>query len=372
MVKSIQYLVRSCFCAALVGSIALPAFSATSSTNKAPVKRSNLTTSATPVTQENVRFNEWKEVSAFITEMVDKHQFDKVQLQTVFEQVRYVESARQLMKPAPPGKPKNWKAYRARFVEPYRIEAGVAFWNKYADALERARQQYGVPPEIIVGLIGVETIFGKNTGKFRVMDALTTLAFDYPDTPTRDARMQYFRNELENMLLMARESGVDPFAFKGSYAGAIGWPQFMPGSIRKFAVDFDGDGSINLTDSPIDAIGSVAHYLAMHGWKRNLPVTFPATLISSEANPALLQTALSQGLRASYSLAELKTFISTASSDAPSNIQYGVIDLQNGDEATEYWLATDNFFAITQYNRSYFYAMSVFDLGRIISAAKEK
>lgn len=322
--------------------------------------------------QENVRFNEWKEVSAFITEMVDKHQFDKAQLQTVFEQVRYVESARQLMRPAPAGKPKNWKAYRARFVEPYRIEAGVAFWNKYADALERARQQYGVPPEIIVGLIGVETIFGKNTGKFRVMDALTTLAFDYPDTPTRDTRMQFFRNELENMLLMARESGVDPFAFKGSYAGAIGWPQFMPGSIRKFAVDFDGDGSINLTDSPVDAIGSVAHYLAMHGWKRNLPVTFPATLISSETNPALLQTALSQGLRASYSLAELKTFISTASSDAPSNIQYGVIDLQNGDEATEYWLATDNFFAITQYNRSYFYAMSVFDLGRIISAAKEK
>lgn len=372
IVKPIQYLVRSCFCAALIGSIALPAYSAATSAKKNVARRSTAATSATPVTQENVRFNEWKEVSAFITEMADKHQFDKAQLQTVFEQVRYVESARQLMRPAPAGKPKNWKAYRARFVEPYRIEAGVAFWNKYADALDRAQQQYGVPPEIIVGLIGVETIFGKNTGKFRVMDALTTLAFDYPDTPSRDARMQFFRSELENMLLMARESGVDPFAFKGSYAGAIGWPQFMPGSIHKFAVDFDGDGSINLTDSPVDAIGSVAHYLAMHGWKRNLPVTFPATLTSGEANPALLKTALSQGLRASYSLTDLKSFISTASSEAPANIQYGVIDLQNGDDATEYWLATDNFFAITQYNRSYFYAMSVIDLGRVISAAKEK
>jgi len=275
------------------------------------------------------------------------------------------------MRPAPPGKPKNWKAYRARFVEPYRIDAGVAFWNKNADLLSRAEQQYGVPAEIIVGLIGVETIYGKNTGSFRAMDVLTTLAFDYPETPTRESRMQFFRSELENLLVLAKESGVDPFAFKGSYAGAIGLPQFMPGSIRQYAVDFDGDGKINLNDSVADAIGSVANYLALHGWKRNLPTVFPATLSASDEKQTQLKTAIAKGLRATYTLNDLKGFLTTSSSEAPDGILYGVIDLQNGEDGDEYWLGTDNFFAITQYNRSYFYAMSVIDLGRVISAARQ-
>ena len=316
-------------------------------------------------------FEQWKEVSSFISEMVSKHGYTEAELKAIFKQAKYIETARQLMRPAPAGKPKNWKAYRARFVEPYRIEAGIAFWDKYADTLAKAEQEYGVPPEIIVGLIGVETIFGKQTGGFRVMDVLTTLAFDYPDTPTRDMRMQFFRGELENMLLMSREASLDPFVFKGSYAGAIGWPQFMPGSIRKYAVDFDGDGKINLTDSPVDAIGSVAHYLAVHGWKRNLPIAFPATLVLNEKSEQL-NTALGKGLQASYQLQDLKAIATTASSEAPSNIQYGLVDLQNGNDATEYWLATENFFAITLYNRSYFYAMSVFDLGRVIAAARQK
>lgn len=326
---------------------------------------------ATRAKKDEGHFEQLKEVSSFISEMVSKHGYTEVELKAIFKQARYIETARQLMRPAPAGKPKNWKAYRARFVEPYRIEAGVAFWDKYADALAKAEQEYGVPPEIIVGLIGVETIFGKQTGGFRVMDVLTTLAFDYPDTPTRDARMQFFRAELENMLLMSREASLDPFVFKGSYAGAIGWPQFMPGSIRKYAVDFDGDGKINLTDSPVDAIGSVAHYLAVHGWKRNLPVAFPATLNVTEKNEQL-STALGKGLQASYQLQDLKAIATTASSDAPTNISYGLVDLQNGNDATEYWFATENFYAITLYNRSYFYAMSVFDLGRVIAAARQK
>lgn len=303
--------------------------------------------------------------------MVEKHGFTETELKATFRQAQYIETARQLMRPAPAGRPKNWKAYRTRFVEPYRIEAGVAFWDKYASDLARAEQQYGVPAEIIVGLIGVETIFGKQTGNYRVMDVLTTLAFDYPDTANRDSRMEFFRDELENMLLMARESSLDPFVFKGSYAGAIGWPQFMPGSIRKYAVDFDGDGKINLTDSPVDAIGSVAHYLAEHGWKRNFPIAFPATLVVSEKSEAL-NNALGKGLVASYQLQDLKAIATTASSEAPTNIPYGLVDLQNGNDATEYWFATENFFAITHYNRSYFYAMSVFDLGRVIAAARGK
>lgn len=321
--------------------------------------------------QTDVHFAQWKEVSDFIANMVAKHGFQETDLIALFEQTRYIETARQLMRPAPPGKPKNWKAYRARFVEPYRIDAGVAFWNKNADVLARAEQQYGVPAEIIVGLIGVETIYGKNTGNFRAMDVLTTLAFDYPETPTREARMQFFRSELENLLVLAKESSADPFAFKGSYAGAIGLPQFMPGSIRQYAVDFDGDGKISLNDSAADAIGSVANYLALHGWKRNLATVFPATLNAQNDSLSELKTSISKGLRATYALNELKGFLTTSSSDAPDGILYGVIDLQNGEDADEYWLGTDNFFAITQYNRSYFYAMSVIDLGRVINAARQ-
>ena len=184
--------------------------------------------------------------------------------------------------------------------------------------------------------------------------------------------MDFFKAELENMLLMARESKVDPFAFKGSYAGAIGWPQFMPSSIRQYAVDFDGDGVINLTDSAIDAIGSVANYLAVHGWKKNLPIAFPATLLATNDQLTALNSALGQGLHATYSLQDISVLASTANSEAPNNIQYGLADLQNGNDPTEYWLVTDNFFAITYYNRSYFYAMSVVDLGRTISAARGK
>ncbi|MEB0176521.1 lytic murein transglycosylase B [Undibacterium sp. CCC1.1] len=318
-----------------------------------------------------VHFEQWPEVAAFSNDMASKHGIDPAYLRAVFARTRYIESARQLMRPAPAGKPKNWQAYRARFVEGKRIAAGLAFWDKYSATLERAQKQYGVPAEIIVGLIGVETIYGQHTGSFRSIDALTTLAFDYPETPTRDARMQFFKQELESLLLISKESEIDPFAFTGSYAGAIGWPQFMPSSIRAYAVDFDGDGKINLSTSAVDAIGSVANYLAAHGWKANLPVAFPATLTGSEAHTAELQSSLSQGLKATYLLSELSGFLSTASSAAPSTIQYGVVDLQNGDAATEYWLGSENFFAITQYNRSYFYAMSVFELGRVIAIARE-
>jgi membrane-bound lytic murein transglycosylase B len=325
-------------------------------------------------------FERWTEVNQFIEKMAAQYGFDKTQLHNDFAQVRYQEAAIQLIKPAPPGKPKNWKAYRARFVENGRIEAGLAFWDQYSETLRQAENQYGVPAEIIVGLIGVETFFGRNTGNFRVIDALTTLAFAYPETPTRAARMLFFQSELESFLLFARESSSDPFSFKGSYAGAFGLAQFMPSSLRQYAVDFDHDGKINLLSSPADAIGSVAHYLAEHGWKKGLPTVFPATLtrptnLSADEDQNFnnaLNRAIQQGLRASFSLEQLKPIANTPASDIPSQLLYGLIDLQNGDEATEYWLATDNFFAITQYNRSYFYAMSVIDLGRVITSSRTK
>jgi len=227
---------------------------------------------------EFVDFNSWQEVQTFTTMMVEQHGFARADVEAVFKNTRHIDSAIQLVKPAPIGQPKNWQAYRARFVEPKRIAAGLAFWSQHADTLARAEKEYGVPAEIIVGILGVETLYGQNTGGFRVIDVLATLAFDYPDTPNRAARMDYFKSELENALLFARESSIDPFSLKGSYAGAIGLPQFMPGSIRKYAVDYDGDGKIDLRNSPDDAIGSIASFLVQHGWHRGEPTVFPATV----------------------------------------------------------------------------------------------
>jgi membrane-bound lytic murein transglycosylase B len=351
---------------AIASALAVCASVAVAANKAQVIKRVSLTE---PDAGEFANFGQWREVGEFIDHMVNDNGFERAALESTLRQVRYVESAIQLMKPAPPGRPKNWQAYRARFVEPVRINAGVAFWDRNADALARAEEQFGVPAEIIVGIIGVETVYGRNTGNFRVMDAITTLAFAYPDTPTRDARMAYFRKELENTLLYARDAGIDPFSLLGSYAGAIGWPQFMPGSIRKFAVDFDGDGRIDLRNSQVDAIGSVANFLRQHGWTAGEPAAFPISVTQENMN---WTSFLGQGLEAKFGIDELKAAGVVPAVDLPSDLKYGLVDLQNGTEVTEYWLGTNNFFAITQYNRSFFYAMSVIDLGRAVRSARTR
>ncbi|MBK4738108.1 lytic murein transglycosylase B [Noviherbaspirillum pedocola] len=333
-----------------------------------PAKAAHAAKKAPADTDEFVNFNDWSDVQSFIDGMVERYGFSREELQRTLGKVRYVDSAVRLMRPAPPGRPKNWTAYRARFVEPVRIDAGVAFWNRYADALARAEEQYGVPAEIIVGILGVETIYGRNTGDFRVMDAITTLAFAYPDTPTRQTRMAYFREELANTLLLARDAGIDPFSLRGSYAGAVGWPQFMPGSIRKFGVDFDGDGRIDLRNSPVDAIGSIANFLVMHGWRRGEPLVFPASVDAAAGSG--WELFLNQGLEAKFRLNEMRAAGVKPETTAPDDLLYGLVDLQNGEAPTEYWLGANNFFAITQYNRSFFYAMSVIDLGRAVRVAR--
>ena len=326
---------------------------------------------ATEVDGEFVDFTQWKGVPEFIDRMVSEHQFDRIELEKLFRKTRYVDSAIRLMKPAPAGKAKNWQAYRARFVDPIRINAGVKFWNENSEALSRAENQFGVPAEIIVGIIGVETVYGRNTGNFRVMDAITTLAFDYPDTPTRAARMAFFRGELENTLLFARDSQIDPLSLLGSYAGAIGLPQFMPGSIREFAVDFDQDGKVDLRNSTTDAIGSVANYLSKHGWRSGTPIVFATTVAptGSDGTRAWEQF-IGQGLEAKFTATELKAAGVEPATPLPDELLFGLVDLQNGSAATEYWLGTTNFYAITQYNRSYFYAMSVVDLGKAVRVAR--
>lgn len=317
---------------------------------------------------EPVNFSEWQVMREFIDEMVAKHGFEHAALEAQMRQVRFVESAVQLVKPAPPGKPKNWQAYSERFIEPIRINAGLRFWNENAAALARAEARYGVPAEILVGIIGVETVYGRDTGRFRVLDTLATLAFAYPEAPNKAARSVFFRSELENALLLARHESIDPFTLLGSFAGAVGLPQFMPGNILKYGVDFDGDGRIDLRGSTSDAIGSVANFLIEHGWKPSDagPAVMPVDVAAHRAWEPLLGRGLAATLRAS----ELEAAgVIVPAALAPERL-YGLVDLQNGAEATEYWVANDNFFAITKYNRSYFYAMSVIDLGRAVREAR--
>ena len=312
---------------------------------------------------EFVNFGQWKDVQQFMGDMEQKHGVPIAEMEQLFLELRYIDAAVQLVKPAPPGKPKNWQAYSSRFIEPIRINAGVNFWNANRATLERAEALYGVPAEIIVGIIGVETIYGRDMGKFRVLDVLATLAFAYPLTPNRDARMAFFRSELETAIVSARQSGLDPLALTGSYAGAVGLPQFMPSNIYKLGVDFDGDGLVDLRNSPADAIGSVANFLVAHGWKRDAEekLVYPATVSPERA----WEKYIGGGLEAQHRSEELLAAGVHPDADLPPAL-YGLVDLQNGSEPTEYWVGSNNFFSITKYNRSYFYAMSVIELGKAV------
>ena len=305
--------------------------------------------------------------SEFIDEFSNKYAFDKTGLNALFEQVHRNPTVIRLVTPSGSPKAKNWQNYRRNVIDPARISAGVRFWNQYEDALDRATKTYGVPSDIIVAIIGIESVYGRYTGNFRIIDALSTLAFDYPETANQASRKRFFRKELENLLLLAKETGKDPANLYGSYAGAIGYPQFMPGSIRQFAVDFDGNGIIDLENSPVDAIGSIADFLVRHGWKADLPIVFP---VRTQPDCAIPSSLLDQGLAATLSLSRLESGCILPEGDIPDNILFGLIDLPNGAGPTDYWIGTDNFFAITHYNRSYFYAMSVVLLAQEIADAR--
>lgn len=302
------------------------------------------------------------EVQEFMSEMVAKHQFSEDELRPLFAAVRFEESIIRLMTPAAATFKRSWEVYRRRFIDATRINAGIEFWRTHADATKRASQTYGVPEEIIMAIIGVETVFGRVTGDYRVMDALTVLTFDYP------RRAEFFRGELENFLIFTRDMQIKPFTVKGSYAGAIGYPQFMPSSIRRYATDFDGDGQIDLRGSPSDAIGSVAKFLADHGWKAGEPIVFDVKL---QAN-AKLQELIAAGIEPKFSALELADSGIEVQGEVPADMKLALIDLPNGDNATSYMAGPRNFYVITRYNRSSFYAMAVRDLALSLSAAKKR
>jgi len=292
--------------------------------------------------------------------------WDETPLRQLLAQAKQLPAVQRLIMPPPAGTAKDWGAYRARFVEPKRIQAGLAFWEQNAQALQRAQDQYGVPPAIVVGLIGVETFYGQITGGFKVLDALVTLAFDFP-TGRRD-RSAFFRDELAAYLQLCREQGLDAAELRGSYAGAMGWPQFMPSSWRRHAVDFDGDGHIDLIQSPVDAIGSVAHYLAEYGWQRELTTHYSVAVpVDTQARATLL----APDVKPSFSV---KQFTELGAQLSPAALDHSgplaLIELQMGEAAPQYWAGTQNFYALTRYNWSAYYAMGVIELGRAIEAQR--
>ena len=310
------------------------------------------------------------DAQALADTLATQHGLDPAWARAQLAQARYLPSVARLIMPPKAGSAKNWAAYRARFIEPERIRAGAAFWAAQAHWLDAAEQRYGVPAAIIVGIIGVETFYGRFTGQYRVLDALATLSLDFPSG--RSDRSPFFRDELGQFLTLAHTQQVAPASIKGSFAGAIGLGQFMPGSINRFAVDFDADGHIDMAggaDKPAaDVIGSVAHYLAEHGWQRGEPTHFGVLAPVDSRQRARL---LLPDILPSFSAAQLAE--AGAELDSAGQAHAGplaLVELQNGDAAPSYVAGTRNFYAVTRYNWSSYYALAVIELGQAVAAAR--
>ncbi|RZI83441.1 MAG: lytic murein transglycosylase B [Rubrivivax sp.] len=288
---------------------------------------------------------------------------DAAWVRSAMDQARYKDNVAKFIMPAPAGTAKNWAAYRSRFVEPVRIKAGVAFWRANEAELRRAEARWGVPASIIAGVIGVETIYGRQTGNFRLLDALTTLSLDFPKG--RSDRSAFFQKELGHFLKLCSEQKMDPTSVLGSYAGAMGLPQFMPSSVRSFAIDFDGDGRVDLLSSPVDAIGSVARYLAEHGWERDMPIYYDVT---PPADTASLLKLLAPDIVPSFTVTEMQDLGARLPDVAQNHTALlALVKLENGEGAPTLIAGTDNFYTITRYNQSSYYALAVIQLGQAVA-----
>jgi membrane-bound lytic murein transglycosylase B len=323
-------------------------------------------------------------LSQLIDQVAQKEGIPRSTLESGFSDAKTIPSIRKLVLPPSASFKKNWVVYRQRFIEPVRLKAGKAFWEQNQAFLAKVEQDSGVPAEVIVAIIGIETIYGRQTGNFRVKDVLSTLAFSYPDTPNKASREQLFKDQLQELILlcwseaggklpaMNSAQGMSQTRFNSclnqnsSYAGAIGLPQFMPGSIRSFAIDGDGDGQINLRQSPKDAIASVANFMRKHGWQPGMPIYFPIQESGIEAAKALADGEP----QLKYSVQELidKGILSKEKGDlqaggVAAQSKALIVDLpypdKAGNDQVHYVVGLNNFLSIVQYNRSYFYAQSV-------------
>ena len=342
------------------GTASLLAACATAATHKRATKKT--AAPADDSAPDSISYGAREDVMRFADAVAERRGLDPAWLRSALAQARFQPLVTRYIMPTATGAAKNWNAYRARFVEPIRIRAGTAFWRANARWLAQAEEMYGVPPEVVVGIVGVESIYGRQMGNFRIIDALATLAFDFPSG--RTDRSAFFQDELENWFVLCNSEGIDPLAWRGSYAGAIGMAQFMPSSFNRFAVDFDGDGHVDLHTSAADVIGSVANYLAEFGWKRGLAARFdvepPADL---EARALLLAPDIVPTFTAAE-MVERGAKLPDAALAVESLL--ALVELQNGDAAPTYVAATSNFYALTRYNWSSYYAMAVLALGEAV------
>lgn len=301
----------------------------------------------------NENYLERQDVISFIEKLSEQHQFSKSDLTELLGGVEKQEKVLEAIQ-RPAEKKKNWEEYRAIFITPKRIEKGMQFWTENAQTLALAERRFGVPPEIIVAIIGVETFYGKYQGVFRVLDSLVTLGFDYPP------RQKFFRSELEQFLLLTREESFDPDVIKGSYAGAMGKSQFIPSSYRRYAIDFNDDGKRDLWESNQDIIGSVANYFSQHGWQADEPVTIPVTIYGERYS-----SLLDKGLKPVASVSDLPQYDVEVDASQYLQKKVALLELKN-ENSLEYWVGFDNFYVITRYNHSHMYAMAVYQLSQQI------
>ena len=308
------------------------------------------------------------DVLQIANDIAERRNLDPQWVRQAIGQARYMPAIARAITPPAVGTPKNWAVYRSRFIDPIRIKAGVAFWQANRETLERAQTETGVPAQIIVGIIGVETIYGQQTGTYRVMDALSTLAFDFPAAhPKAASRAAFFLSELEAFLSLTQRTHTDPLALRGSYAGAMGMPQFMPSSWNKYAVDFDGDSRIDLFNSPADVIGSVANYFKSFHWKPGMPTHYPVQFDVQKLDMATLMAPDILPTFTTAAFAAKGAVLEGAALEHPGSL--ALIELQNGADAPLYLAGTDNFYAITRYNWSSYYALAVIELGQEVAAA---
>ena len=292
------------------------------------------------------------DVQAFIDEMVSEHEFDETALMKIFDQAKISESIVKAI--SRPAEAKPWYKYRPIFLTKDRIKLGVKFLQENEETLRRAEQKYGVPVEIMVAIIGVETRYGKHAGKYKVINSLSTLAFEYPK------RSRFFRSELKHFFLLCREQGLDPMQVKGSYAGAMGIPQFISSSYRSYAVDFDDDKKIDIWENPVDAIGSVGNYFKVHGWKAGEMIATPASVENDN-----YLAVLSKGLELHIDSSELAEYGIHGKEMPENDMRIKFLEYEQKNES-EFWLGFHNFYVITRYNHSALYAMAVYQLSREI------
>ncbi|MHB1123627.1 MAG: lytic murein transglycosylase B [Ramlibacter sp.] len=347
------------FIAALLLAVALAPASAASHSKRKIVERHS---------QRGVPYAAHEEAMRWADEVAARRGLDAAWVRQAVGRAQFLPVVARLMQPAPPGTPKNWRAYRSRFIDPVRIAAGVRFWRENEALLQRAHREYGVPPEIIVGIIGVETIYGQQMGTFRVLDALATLSFNFPAShPRAVERTAFFRGELEQFLVLQAQRGADPLQPVGSFAGAMGMPQFMPSSIARWAVDFDGDGRIDLAHDAADVIGSVANYFRSYGWQPGMPTHYPVRFDPDRLDKEAL---LAPDILPTFSV---PSFLAKGAVLEGAAVQHqgplALVELQNGDAEPTYVAGTENFYVITRYNWSSYYAMAVIELGQEVGRA---